>query len=437
MELDIIEIARMCGGQLGKITPATISGYSIDSRTTQPGDLFIPLIAERDGHDYISDAIQAGAVAHLYSQGKYEKNAIYVENTLEALQRLGRVAFEEASAVSIGVTGSVGKTTTKDMLKACFAQHHFSWASERSFNNEIGVPLSILSSPANTEFLILEMGARGIGHIRKLCEISKPSVGVVTSIGIAHSEFFGDLSQIILAKGEIVESLDTDGLAVLNNDDPNVRKLQNRTSADVLLCGTQGGDVVAENIRINSELKPNFVLSSPWGSSPVCLNVSGEHNIANALAAAGTAMYFDVPISKVVNALESVEISPFRMETYETSRGMLVINDSYNANPLSMTAALKTLISSRRKNLIAILGVMAELGDEHTRSHIEIGDFAKSNNVEIISINIKEYGGQLASSIEEALQILDEKSNMGEDTAILIKGSRVVGLEALAKKITK
>ena len=436
MELDIIEIAQMCGGRLERGNPTTITGYSIDSRTTQTGDLFIPLIAERDGHDFIYHAMEAGAVAHLNSRGEYLENAIYVESTSEALQRLGRLALGKLSAVSIGVTGSVGKTTTKDMLKDCFAPSYVSWASEQSFNNEIGVPLSILSSPENAEFLILEMGARGVGQIEKLCEIGKPTVGVVTSIGIAHSEFFGDLSQIILAKGELVESLNSDGLAVLNNDDQNVRELRNRTSAEVLLYGTEGGDVVAENVCLDSELKPNFHLRSPWGSLPICLNVSGEHNVMNALAAAATAMYFDVPISSVGKALESVEISPFRMETYETSQGMLVINDCYNANPLSMKAALNTLISSGRKNLIAVLGIMAELGDDHASSHIEIGDFARSNNVEVISVNVKEYGGQLVSSIDEALHALEDRSSMGINTAILIKGSRVIGLEELAKKLS-
>ena len=437
MDIDLGKIASILGDRNATNLSGLVTGYSTDSRTTEEGDLFIPLIAERDGHDFIEEAISAGAIGHLYSHGAAQKNSIKVNSTIEALHTLAGEAVRQLDQVGIGITGSVGKTTTKDMIRGCLDPSFKVWASERSFNNEIGVPLTILSSPSETEYLILEMGARGIGHIERLCQIANPKIGVVTCIGNAHNEFFGGLTNTINAKGELVESLEEEGLAVLNYDDLNVRQLASRTSAEVLLYGLEGGDVVAENIVLHPDLKVNFDLNSPWGSSKVQLNVPGKHNVTNALAAAAVAMHAGVPISTVVSGLESVEISPLRMETFETTSGMLVINDTYNANPLSMKAALSSLVATGRKDLIAVLGVMAELGDQHVNSHEEIGEIARSKGVDVISLNVKEYGGQLVSSIDEAYRTVEGRIDDTQNTALLLKGSRVVGLESVADKFIK
>ena len=328
MDIDLGKIASIFGDQNATNLSGVVTGYSTDSRTTEKGDLFIPLIAERDGHDFIEDALSSGAIGHLYSHGRAQKNGIKVTSTIEALHILASEAFRQLDPVGIGITGSVGKTTTKDMIRRCLTPSFKVWASERSFNNEIGVPLTILSSPSETEYLILEMGARGIGHIQKLCQIANPKVGVVTCIGNAHSEFFGGLANTINAKGELVESLQEDALAVLNFDDLNVRALSSRTSAEILLYGMEGGDVIAENIMVNPDLKASFDLRSPWGSSKIQLNVPGKHNVTNALAAAAVAMHAGAPISTVASGLESVEISPLRMETFTTPSGILIINDA-------------------------------------------------------------------------------------------------------------
>ena len=436
MNLKMTEIALLCGVSTENIDPDLVTGYSTDSRTIRKGDLFVPLIAERDGHDFISAALEAGAVGYLYSHGQPNKKGIHVNDTLAALQRLAVEAHNRLDAKTIGITGSVGKTTTKDMLHSCLSDECSTWASSGSFNNEIGVPLTILSAPVGTDFLIVEMGARGVGHIHQLCLIAKPNVGVVTCIGNAHSEFFGGISQTIDAKGELIESLEKDDLAVLNYDDPNVRELGTRTSAEVLLYGIGGGEVVAENIALDSELKASFDLCTPWGNSAIRLNIPGKHNITNALAAAATAMHSKVSIAAVASALESVEISPLRMEIFESASGTLVINDAYNANLLSMKAALSALATSGRKHLVAVLGVMAELGDDHISSHKEIGKIAKSNDIDVISVNVKEYGGQVVKNIDEAYHALENKVNDPQSTAVLLKGSRVVALENLAKKIT-
>lgn len=437
MDIELGKIASILGDRNATNLSGLVTGYSTDSRITEKGDLFIPLIAERDGHDFIDQAISSGAIGHLYSHGTAQKNGIKVTSTLEALHTLAGEAIRQLDSVGIGITGSVGKTTTKDMIRECLNSSFKVWASERSFNNEIGVPLTILSSPSETEYLILEMGARGIGHIQKLCQIANPKVGVVTCIGNAHSEFFGGLANTINAKGELVESLQEDALAVLNFDDLNVRELSSRTSAEILLYGMEGGDVVAENIMVNSDLKASFDMRSPWGSSKIQLNVPGKHNITNALAAAAVAMHAGAPISSVVSGLESVEISPLRMETFATPSGILIINDSYNANPLSMKAALSSLVATGRRNLVAVLGVMAELGDDHVSSHEEIGEMAKSHDVDVISLNVKEYGGQLVSSIDDAYWAATDKIQDPQNTALLLKGSRVVALENLAQKFTE
>ena len=436
MDIELTDIATIFNDQIKESISGLVTGFSVDSRTVKEGDLFIPLIAQRDGHDFIADAISSGAIGHLYSHGEPQKNGIKVPDTMEALHTLACDARNKLGAVSIGITGSVGKTTTKDMIKECLAEVSTVSASKQSFNNEIGVPLTILSSLPETEYLVVEMGARGTGHIRTLCEIANPKIAVVTCIGIAHNEFFGGISQTIQAKGELVEHLETDGLAVLNNDDENVRDFRNRTSAEILTYGCGSGDVVAENITIGSDLKPSFTLRSPWGSSELKLNTTGAHNVTNALAAAATAMHANVPISKVVEALETLQISPLRMETFETTEGGLVINDSYNANPLSMKAALGALASSGRKELIAVLGVMAELGNEHESSHIEIGELAKSEGINVISINVEEYGGHLVETVDDAFQALTSMTNLGRNTAVLLKGSRIAALESLATKLS-
>jgi UDP-N-acetylmuramoyl-tripeptide--D-alanyl-D-alanine ligase len=393
------------------------------------------LIAERDGHNFVDAAVKAGAVAHLQSNGISHGPAIRVEDTLKALQLLAKRTTEMLTTTVVGITGSVGKTTTKDMLRACLDVQYQTWASEGSFNNEIGVPLTILGAPAKTEFLVLEMGARGEGQITSLCELASPQIGVVTQVGLAHSEFFDGLEGIIRAKGELVESLPANGVAVLNADDENVRNMQTITSAAVLLFGVNGGDVVAENISLGEDLRPRFTIRSDWGNSEVILSTPGVHNVNNALAAAAVSLYCNVPLVQVVASLEMVKISPLRMEISETKDGVLLINDTYNANPLSMSAALESLASSGRTNLIAVLGVMAELGFNTEESHFEIGNKAAQMNISVISVGVSEYGGKLVGNATEVMALIREMMPFDNDTAILLKGSRIAGLERIVDEL--
>jgi len=431
----LAEVARLCDGGIEGPDSIEVKGYSVDSRTVNSGELFIPLIAERDGHDFVEDAFKAGAVAHLQSNGISHGPSIRVKDTLKALQVLAQRTTEMLATTVVGITGSVGKTTTKDMLRSCLEVQYQTWASESSFNNEIGVPLTILRAPEKTEFLVLEMGARGEGQITSLCEMASPLIGVVTQVGIAHSEFFDGLEGVIRAKSELIESLPSNGLAVLNSDDENIRNMQTKTSAKVLLFGSSGGDVIAEKVSLGEDLRPRFVIRSDWGSSEVTLATPGLHNINNALAAATVSLYCNVPLVQVVASLEMVKISPLRMEISETKAGVLLINDAYNANPLSMSAALETLGSSNRTNLIAVLGLMAELGPESEQSHYEIGNKATQMNVSVISVGVSEYGGELVGNVAEAISLIQEMMPFDHDTAILLKGSRIAGLEQIADEL--
>lgn len=415
----------------------TVAGATIDSRAVEPGALFVPIVAERDGHDFIGAALSAGCAAHL-TQGPILGPAVRVDDTGRSLKRLGAAARDRlgdgdgASGVVIGVTGSVGKTTTKDLLRAALAGSRRTHASLRSFNNELGVPLTILQADDDVEALVVEMGARGIGHITDLCAIARPSVGIVLRVGAAHTELFGDLDGVAAAKGELVEALPATGTAVLNADDPRVLSMAGRTDAEVLTFGIGGGDVRAEEITLDDELRPRFALVSPWGTAACSLPGAGVHTVTNALAASAAALAMGVDIAAVAEGLGRATVSPWRMEVCRTRSGALVINDAYNANTLSMHAAIDALVHVPARRRVAVVGLMAELGDRHVADHREIGQRLASEGVEVISVGIPEYGGVQVRGVEEAREALGP---LGPDDAVLIKASRVAALERLATEL--
>ena len=254
LKLTLQEIADACQGKIFGDESLSIDGVSIDTRTLQKGDLFVPLIAERDGHEYVREAFQIGAKAHLFSHGSANGNAIHVEDTLKAFQDLAKYARTKIQGEVIGITGSVGKTTTKDILFACLSDHYPTKVSKFSHNNEIGVPLTLLSSDDSTKHVVLEMGARGPGQIRELCEIASPSIGLVTQVSAAHTEFFTNEEEIALTKGELIESLPESGTAILNAEDQRVLSMASRTNAEVVTFGFHDADVLAENIMMDENI---------------------------------------------------------------------------------------------------------------------------------------------------------------------------------------
>jgi UDP-N-acetylmuramoyl-tripeptide--D-alanyl-D-alanine ligase len=311
MRCSTSELAAHLGGEL--VGPdVAVDGASIDSRTVRPGQLFAPIVAARDGHAFIPAALEAGAAAYLTAREPIGGTAIRVRDTAAALLRLGALARDRVGG-AIGITGSVGKTTTKDLLAGCLASAFETAASECSFNNELGVPLTLLDAPDAARWVVLEMGVRRVGDIERLAAVARPDVGVVTSVDLAHVRHLGDLDGVARAKAELVAALPASGLAVLNFDDPRVRAMASLSACPVLgFAVDAGADVRAEGIAIGLDLRPRFRLSSPWGRTDVRLAVRGGHQVPNALAAATVALWCGVPIADVAEALAANRGSPCR-----------------------------------------------------------------------------------------------------------------------------
>lgn len=422
-----------------------VDGVTQDSRDVRPGMLFVPLVAERDGHDFIADAVAAGASAYLTSREPAGSGAaaVRVDDTLEALAALGRDARRRLGAVPVvGVTGSVGKTTTKDLLAAVLGRDRRVWASTRSFNNEIGVPITLLCTPGDTEAVVVEMGSRGSGHIAGLCAMARPTMGVVTTVGLSHTSELGSLAAVVLAKQELVEALPAaadGGVAFLNAGVPEVSAMAAATEARIVTFGANG-EVSAEGIELDDELTPRFVLRSPGGEIGVELGARGVHSVDNALAAAAVGFELGVPLEDVAAGLATPALSPLRMEVVRTPEGARLLNDSYNANPLSMRAALRSLAALPARRRIAVLGTMAELGEFAPAEHAAMGVLASELGVQVIAVDAPGYaGGDAADTdvegIEGALAALQDLGGLAADDAVLVKGSRVAGLERLVDRL--
>ncbi|MFV0533455.1 MAG: UDP-N-acetylmuramoyl-tripeptide--D-alanyl-D-alanine ligase [Cumulibacter sp.] len=416
-----------------------LDGASIDSRSVAAGQLFVPIVAERDGHDFVSSAVAAGAGAYLASRQLpgVEAPVIRVADTAAALMDLGRAARARVPGRVVGVTGSVGKTSTKDMLAAVLGTTYRTAANERSFNNELGLPLTLIGAPDDAEAVVVEMGARGVGHIELLCSIASPTVGVVTRVDGVHLEMFGSLRAIAQAKGELVEALPASGLAVLSADQDVVLGMRERTSARVLTFGrSSGADVTADNVRLDDELRPAFILRSPWGSADVQLGVRGEHQLFNALAAVAAAGGVGVPLDAIVAGLSGAQISGLRMQLDRAPSGAMVLNDAYNANPTSMNAGIDALLTLPAQRRFAVVGVMAELGEDAAAAHRVIAERAADQGITVIAVAAPDYGARAnhVNDVDEALRVLGA---LGARDAVLVKGSRVAALERVADQLLK
>jgi UDP-N-acetylmuramoyl-tripeptide--D-alanyl-D-alanine ligase len=438
VELRTSDITEATEGRL--VGPdLVVRGAAIDSRLVTGGELFVPVVAERDGHDFVGAALAAGAVAYFTARpvGEGEPGpgvaAIEVGDTRAALADLGRLARGRLPDRVVGVTGSVGKTSVKDLLAAALGARWSTTASAGSFNNELGVPLTLLAAGEATEALVVEMGARGRGHIAGLCRIARPTVGVVTAVAAAHTAMFGSLDEVAAAKGELVEALAASGVAVLNADDPRVAAMAARTTARVVGYGSApGADVRAEGAGLDAELRPRFRLASPWGAADVALAVRGEHMVGNALAAAAAALACEVPVEAVAAGLGKAELSRWRMELVRLPSGARVLNDAYNANPASMAAALRALARLDARRRVAVLGLMAELGETSDAEHRAVGALARDLGIKVVAVAAPAYGGVPVAGLDEALAALGP---LGEGDAVLLKASRVVGLERLVPRL--
>lgn len=458
--LSLAEIAALTGGRQHDITDpdARVTGpVVIDSRQVGPGALFAAFAGVRaDGHDFAAAAVEAGAVAVLASR-PVGVPAVVVDDVTRALGALARHLVQTLGTHVVAMTGSSGKTSTKDLIAQLLQRLGPTVWPEGSQNNEIGLPLTALRADESTRHLVLEMGARGIGHIRYLTELTPPRIGVVLNVGTAHLGEFGGREQIAQAKGELVENLpaaDDGGVAVLNADDPYVRAMASRTRARVVFFGEDPeADVRAENVRLSDRGTPAFTLHTPTGCGDVTMRLYGEHHVSNALAAAAVAHQLGMPAGDIADALSSAStLSRWRMEVTERADGVTVVNDAYNANPDSMRAALRALsamgqaVKARGGRTWAVLGEMAELGDDSLAEHDAIGRLAVRLNVsKLVAVGGREaawldmgaknegsWGEESVhvSDTEAAVDLLRSQLRAGD--VVLVKASRSVGLEKVA-----
>ena len=437
MRIPLAEVAGVLSASVvGNMESGLVAqDVSYDSRQVAPGNLFVAIIAQRDGHDFVLDAVQAGAAAVLVSREVLECPVpqLVVADTSVALTALGKWAREHVKSTVknriVGITGSVGKTSTKDFIAAVLATQFVVGASEKSLNNDQGVPVTLLNAPEPTEALVVEMGMRGFGEIARLAALVKPHIGVITAVGESHGERVGGVEGVARAKAELVESLPADGFAVLNADDARVVAMRNKTSATAFTYGTAAdADMRISDLAINGDGCASFHLASQWGSGSCTLSVPGRHMASNAAAAVLVGALCGVPVSDAVLAVASTAMSPMRMQVHSLTNGML-LDDSYNASPTSMSAALLTLSSMTADHRIAVLGVMAEISDAEVQ-HKNIVQLAQELGIEVIAFRTDLYGLASYETYVEVYALLQKRS---ANTAILLKGSRVAGLEAVTQ----
>ena len=457
ISMPLPEIAAVVGGVVHDDPGVTVTGPAfVDSRAVELGGLFVAFIGERaDGHDHATQAVEAGAAAALGSR-PLGVPMVVVEDALAALGRLAQHLVENLPDLTVvALTGSQGKTGTKDLLAAVLTDAGTTVATIGSLNNELGLPLTVLRAEPGTEYLVLEMGARGTGHLRYLCEIAQPDVSLVLNVGKAHIGEFGTQGDIARAKGEIVDSLGPTGTAVLNADDPLVADMAARTAARVFTYGeSAGADLRVENIELDQLGRPGLDLTTEGASAHVQLRLLGEHQASNAAAAAAVATVVGVPLEHVARSLSGLSsASRWRMELHELRGGLTVINDAYNANPDSMRAALKTLaaIGRRRSDpvrTVAVLGEMRELGASSMEEHDAIGRLAVRLDINQLLVvgeqarPIHLGACQEGSWAEESVFVNDQQealtwlgANLAAGDVVLFKASRAAELENLAEAV--
>ncbi len=400
----------------------------MDSRSIAVGQLFVPVVAARNGHEFIADALSAGAAAYLTSESPVGGTAIVVDDTTEGLWRLGSLARDLLPDRVIGITGSVGKTTVKDLVAGGLAAHLRTHATRASYNNELGVPLTLLGGPDGVEAVVVEMGARFPGDIARLRGLVRPTIGVVTSVGSAHLEHLGGREGVAAEKGSLIEELPESGFAVLNDVDcgPDVRA---RTHATIVTFGATSGDVRAVVLGRDAGLRPTVRIDSPWGTGEITLAVRGDHQAVNAAAAVATAVCAGVEFDEALTGVAGAAGTQLRAEFWQSPSGLRVLNDSYNANPDSVEAALHSLATVGAPRRVAVLGEMAELGGSADEAHRRMGELAEALGIEVVSIGVPEYGGTMVDDQAQALALV---AALPVDSVVLVKASRSVGLDRLA-----
>jgi UDP-N-acetylmuramoyl-tripeptide--D-alanyl-D-alanine ligase len=444
--VDLSDVAAALGTSV-PVEARVTADVEVDSRLVQPGGLFVALPGERvDGHDHAAAAVAAGAVAAITARPVEGVPCLVVPDPLAALQSLARTLYpRDPEPLTFGITGSSGKTSTKDLLAQVLAGFGPTLAPQGSFNNELGMPLTALRRTADTRYAALEYSARGVGHIAFLCGIVPPHIGIVLNVGSAHLGEFGGREGIAQAKGELVEAART--TAVLNADDPYVLAMSERTDRPFVTYGlSPGADVIGTDVRLDDLGRASFSVHG----EQVRLQLSGEHHVHNALAvvAAVVGSVTD-DVARVAELLSDARpLSRWRMEVAERADGVTVVNDAYNANPESMRAALKTLAvmsAGKTRRTIAVLGHMAELGDDAHEAHMDLGRFVVRLDVGQLVVVGEDAGGIHAGAVlegswgSESIHVPDAdaaiellRAELAPGDVVLVKASRSAGLERVA-----
>lgn len=446
IRLTLDEVAAATGGTVVGEPDAAVATVGTDSRRTTVGELFVALRGiHADGHDHTAAAVAAGAAAVLVERADAVPAGaagIVVADTWHAIGALGATVRHRVDPEVVAITGSVGKTTTKDLVRAALAEDRPTVAAQGSFNNELGVPLTLLATAHDTRALVVEVGARGHGHIASLMPWVAPDVAVVTAVAGAHLEMFGDLEGVARAKRELVEGLADTATAVLNADDPRVWAMGRHTDATVLGYGGRGA-VRALDVAVDERARPRATVATPWGRVTLHVPLPGRHNLANALAAIAVAGVLGVPPDVAAAGIARATVSPWRGELGERSDGLVVLNDAYNANPAAVRAALAVLGDLRREGgrTVAVLGHMAELGAGAARGHAEVGSAAGAVADLVVAVgetyDLADAAAAAGAAVlavatpDEAVQALQARVGAGD--VVLVKASRAAGLEHVAE----
>lgn len=434
----------------------SIEGVSIDSKKVSKGDFFIALKGERtDGHNFIKEAFDKGASACLAKKGKYDystlktgQSIIEVDDTLQALKQIAKKHLENSAAYVIGVTGSVGKTTTKDMIAEVISTKYSVLKTRGNLNTDIGLPMSLFHLDKTHDAVVLEMGMNSRGEIAELCRIAPPEIAVITSVAEAHLESLKTLDNIASAKGEILEGMTPRGVAILNADDERVKSLAAKAPGEVIMYGS-GSDA---DIKINDywyhSMRAKCKLDYAGEEVVLSLDFPGKHNLLNALAAIAVGIVMDIELEECVKVLERFYPTDMRNQIFTGNNDLVVINDAYNANVKSTKAALDVLSEVASHRRIAILGDMYELGEYANEAHREIGRYAREKEIDLL-IGV---GEKAKLTCEEAINsgmcsdnvyYYKNKLNLIEDVnlflrandTVLIKGSRGMELEDVVDAI--
>ncbi len=466
LTLSVAKLVDVVAGELLSGDENTmVNGLAIDSRDVGPGAAFVAFGGENvDGHDFIASALAAGARAIIVTRDdesiretlatsrRHDVVLVRVEDATRAVQDLAAYHRERLLCPVIGVTGSTGKTTTKDFLHSVLGTRMTVVATEGNMNNELGVPLTVMRAGADTGVLVVEMAMRGPGQIARLAEIARPTAGLVTNVGVSHIEVLGSEEAIASAKGELVRAIPPTGRIFLNGDDAWSSTLVDGSAAAVTRYGVGDTcDVRATDIGLSDTGTPVFTLCAGEGSVEIELPLPGRHNIYNALAAAAVGLYLEVGLEDVARGLREATFTAMRMEIFQSATHVTVINDAYNANPTSMRAALDALLDVPAEGKrVAVLGDMAELGSLTELAHFRMGEYVAELQVDAL-VTVGERArrigdGALAAGMsagavrpcetaDEASEVLDNLLVAGD--VVLVKASRVMGLERVVDGITE